>query len=81
MFRLGDAIREARRGKGLTQAQLAAATGIGRTTLSQLESGTIRDVGIRKVIRLLDHLGLELAVRPVGAPPTLEELRRESKTS
>lgn len=81
MFELGNAIREVRRGKGLTQAQVAAAAGIGRTSLIQLESGTIRDIGIRKVIRLLDYLGLELTVRPVGAPPTLEELQREIKTS
>ena len=46
-------------------------------TLSQIENGTIQEIGIRKVMRLLDYLGLELAVRPAGAPPTLEELQKE----
>jgi transcriptional regulator with XRE-family HTH domain len=70
-------VREVRKGQGLTQAALAAEAGISRTTLSLLESGTVRELGIRKVIRILDRLGLELATRPAGAPPTLEEIRGE----
>lgn len=74
---IGNQVREARKGQGLTQAALAAETGISRTTLSLLESGTVRELGIRKVIRILDRLGLELTTRPGGAPPTLEEIREE----
>jgi transcriptional regulator with XRE-family HTH domain len=77
MIELGQTIRKARKEKRLTQAELAAAAGIARMTLSQIENGTIQDIGIRKVMRLLEYLGLELAVRPAGAPPTLEELRKE----
>jgi hypothetical protein len=33
--------------------------------------------GVRKFIRLLEFLGLELRVRPAGKPPTLEDLREE----
>ena len=73
--RIGTRIREARKGLGLTQADLAAELGISRTTLSLLEAGRIQELGIRKVIRILDRLGLELATRPAGAPPTLEEIR------
>lgn len=76
MFELGNKIRQARKERLLTQAELAAQVGIGRVTLSQIENGTVRDVGIRKVIRLLDYLGLELTVRMAGAPPTLEELQK-----
>ena len=77
LFPLGNAIREARRRKKLTQSTLAKATGIGRSTLSQIENGSVTDIGIRKIIRVLDYLGLELTTRPQGAPPTLEELRQE----
>lgn len=76
LFQIGKAIRQARKRQTLTQANLAQATGIGRATLSQIENGTITDIGIRKILRVLDYLGLELAVRPRGAPPTLEELRK-----
>ncbi len=77
MVELGQTIRRTRKQKRLTQAAVAAAVGIGRMTLSQIENGTIQEIGIRKVMRLLDYLGLELAVRPAGAPPTLEELQKE----
>jgi transcriptional regulator with XRE-family HTH domain len=75
--RIGNQVREARKGQGLTQTALAAKTGISRTTLSLLESGMIQELGIRKVIRILDRLGFELTTRPAGAPPTLEEIREE----
>jgi len=75
--KIGNQVREARRAQGLTQAALAAELGISRTTLSLLESGLVQDLGIRKVIRILDRLGLELTTRPEGAPPTLEEIREE----
>ncbi|HEY3488629.1 MAG TPA: helix-turn-helix domain-containing protein [Candidatus Deferrimicrobiaceae bacterium] len=75
--RIGNQLLEARKGKGLTQATLAAEVGISRTTLSLLESGKVQELGIRKVIRILDRLGLELTTRPAGAPPTLEEIREE----
>ncbi len=75
---LGIRIRQARKEKKLTQAQLAEMAGIARKTLSQIETGTVPDIGIRKVARALEILGLELTVRPASAPPTLEELQQEN---
>jgi len=75
--KIGNQVRDARKAQGLTQSALAAELGISRTTLYLLESGLVQDLGIRKVIRILDRLGLELATRPAGAPPTLEEIREE----
>ena len=79
MMDLGNRMRLARKEKKLTQAQLAGMAGISRKTLGEIETGTVVDVGIRKVERVLDLLGLELTVRPLGAPPTLEELQRENE--
>lgn len=50
---------------------------MGRSTISQIESGVVQDIGVRKLIRVLDYLGLEFRVRLAGAPPTLDELRGE----
>ncbi|MBS0337154.1 MAG: helix-turn-helix transcriptional regulator [Proteobacteria bacterium] len=61
---LGREARKARLAKGLTQAALARETGLSRETLNLLENGLIRDLGIRKVIALLEYLGLEIAVQP-----------------
>jgi hypothetical protein len=43
---------------------LAAAAGISRWTLNQLEGGVIRELGIRKVLKLLDEVGVEVSVEP-----------------
>ncbi len=50
-----------------------------RSTISQIESGTVQEIGVRRLIRILDSLGLELRVRPAASPPTLEELQEEQK--
>ncbi len=71
LFDLGARIREARRKAGKTQTALAAETALGRTTVNQLEAGVYPDLGIKKVVRLLRAVGLELAVVPAsrGAAP------------
>ena len=61
---LGYEIRQGRLARGMTQAALAEAAGISRTTLNQLENGLSPDLGVRKVQAILDKLGLELAIQP-----------------
>jgi len=59
---LGYEIRRARAARGFTQAELAQAAGLSRTTLNQLENGLFPDLGVKKVQAILDRLGLDLAV-------------------
>lgn len=68
---IGHEIRRSRLSLGLTQAQLAAAANITRTTLSQLENGVVNDLGVRKIEAVLDRLGLELLIdqAPQRRPP------------
>jgi transcriptional regulator with XRE-family HTH domain len=77
LFDIGNHIRRARKARKITQAELAKALGMSRTTIGQMENGTVPEIGIRKLVRILEYLGLELRVRPAGKPPTLEELREE----
>jgi len=72
---LGQAIRNARKAQNLTQAKLAATAGLSRETLNLLESGLIRDLGIRKVLAVLEALGLALNVEPAGRPRKPDYLR------
>ena len=74
---IGKQIRQARKSRKVSQSELAKALGMSRTTIGQIESGTVQEIGVRKLIRVLEFLGLELSVRPVSRPPTLEELREE----
>jgi transcriptional regulator with XRE-family HTH domain len=77
LFIIGKQIRQARKNHKITQADLARALGMSRTTIGQIEKGTVQDIGVRKLIRIMEFLGLELSVRTSGSPPTLEELRQE----
>jgi transcriptional regulator with XRE-family HTH domain len=77
LFDIGKEIRVERKKRKLSQADLAKLLRMSRTTISQVESGTVQDIGVRKLIRILEVLGLELRVRRAGAPPTLDELREE----
>jgi transcriptional regulator with XRE-family HTH domain len=77
LFIIGKQIRQARRSRKITQADLAKAMGMSRTTIGQIENGTVQDIGVRKLIRVLEFLDLELRARSAGSPPTLEELREE----
>lgn len=60
----GQLIRQARGQMGLTQAALAARLGMSRATISKLETGTIEELGVRKLSRLCDLLGLAICVEP-----------------
>jgi transcriptional regulator with XRE-family HTH domain len=77
LFEIGKQIRQVRKNRNITQAELAKALGMSRTTIGQIENGTVQEIGVRKLIRVLEFLELELRVRPAGRPPTLEELREE----
>ncbi len=68
------AIVKRRKQLGLTQAQLVARAGISRRTLVAIESGK-HDIGIRKLMRLLDSIGLTLSLKEGKDRPGESELR------
>jgi transcriptional regulator with XRE-family HTH domain len=65
---LGHEVRKARLARGLTQAELAATAGVSRETLNLLENGLVRELGVRKILALLDKLGLDLAIEQHEQP-------------
>jgi transcriptional regulator with XRE-family HTH domain len=75
---IGHEIRRSRLALDLTQAQLAAAAGVTRTTLNQLENGLLKELGIRKVAAVLEHLGLRLLVDQATQPHPSDFLRLAS---
>lgn len=77
LFEIGKHIRQERKIRKMSQVTLASMLGMSRTTIGQIENGTIQEIGIRKLIRVLEILDLELRVRMAGTPPTLDELREE----
>jgi transcriptional regulator with XRE-family HTH domain len=67
---LGRELREARRGAGLRQADVARIAGVSSSWVSQIERGTAADVSFRLLGVLLAIVGLDLSVRafPGGSP-------------
>jgi transcriptional regulator with XRE-family HTH domain len=82
---LGQALRARRAEMGLSQAQLAALSGLSRQTVNQIETCAAPDLGINKAQRLASVLGLMLRVeagRPrLGRPPKLMPLTRAAATA
>jgi transcriptional regulator with XRE-family HTH domain len=71
-------LRQARRQKALSQAAVAARSGISRVTVARLETGSAQDIRVGTLSRLCGALGLELRAVPLGGEPTPEaQLARE----
>ena len=58
---LGQAIRHYRREAGLTQAELAAQSGLNRTYLSDLEQGQETEQ-LKRLLRVLRRLGVRMTL-------------------
>lgn len=76
---LGKAVRQARNSKKLTQAQLGETLGLSRQVILRLEQGQSTDIGLAKVLAILQAVGLDLSVRAAGGVrPTLEDMYAEN---
>ncbi len=76
---IGHAINKARKDKEITLEQMSKDLNMGVGTLSRLENGkTDGDLGIMKVMRVAEYVGLELSVRPAGFSYTLEEAHQDN---
>lgn len=57
---IGQLVHTRRVALGLSQARLAAMSGLSRVTINHLENGVLVDLGATKLIALLDLVGLDL---------------------
>ena len=73
----GAHMAQLRKSKKVSQEQLSRDLGISRATISSLENGTSSDVGIKKILHILDYLGYELTCKEKSPFPTFEELKEE----
>jgi transcriptional regulator with XRE-family HTH domain len=74
---IGHRIRATRRSLKLSQATLARQLGMSQGAISGIELGTIAEIGVRKLMRLCDALGLELHIQSQQKRPSFDELQRE----
>jgi len=61
--------------KKISQQNVANAVGISRAKVNALETGHAGDVGVRKVIKIIDYLGYDICIKEKPPFPTFEELK------
>ncbi|TAK74119.1 MAG: XRE family transcriptional regulator [Dehalococcoidia bacterium] len=59
----GAAIKHYREQAGLTQQELAELIGIDRTYLVRLERGTVQSEQLRRILRILQQLGVRVVLQ------------------
>ncbi len=68
---LGKFIKKARKEQNISQEELCKDLHISRSTLSSLENAR-GEVGIKKVLQILDYLNYEITVKEKSPFPTLD---------
>ena len=76
---LGQFVKQTRKVQGVSQQQMAEDLGMARATLSGFESGRVADIGLRKVLKMLEYLGYEVTPNAVSRLPTFESLMAERR--
>ena len=60
--KVGMAVSHARKARGITQGELAQACGASRQLINRLEMGAATGIGLKKLLKVLSYLGLDLYV-------------------
>ena len=79
---VGMHVHEKRKEFGISQAQLAKLAGLSRTTVNQLETGVLEDLGYTKLNHVMGLLGMSFdASDRVKKSPALTTAARAASTS
>ena len=63
-----------RKNKNISQQTISKDLNISRATISNFESGTRSDIGLKKVLQIVDYLGYEINVKEKSPFPIFEEV-------
>jgi transcriptional regulator with XRE-family HTH domain len=78
---IGFRLRAARLEQRRTQAQLAKAAGVSRTTLNQLESGLVIDLSVQRLRAILREVGLDLVLGLSSSEPSPDFIRMAANSA
>jgi transcriptional regulator with XRE-family HTH domain len=82
LAQIGVQIHDRRVRAGLLQEQLAKFSGLSRVTISQLENGTLNDLGFTKLKAVMDIFGISMeTAQPSGLKSALTVAARSISTS
>ena len=70
-YELGKELALLRKNKNISQQTISKDLNISRATISNFESGTSSDIGLKKVLQIVDYLGYEINLKEKSAFPTI----------
>lgn len=74
---LGNEIATLRKMKNISQTELSEDLHISRATISSFENGRAGDIGLKKVLQIIDYLGFEFALKEKSDFPVFEDILNE----
>lgn len=63
-----------RKSKNISQQTISKDLNIARATISNFESGTSSDIGLKKVLQIVDYLGYEINLKEKSPFPIFEDI-------
>ncbi len=77
---IGQTVAQQRKRLKITQHELASKAKVSRELIAKLETARYPEIGVKKLIRILNALGLDIRITSLNQRrPTLEDLRTEDE--
>lgn len=73
-YELGKELASLRKSKNISQQTISKDLNISRATISNFESGTNSDIGLKKVLQIIDYLGYEINLKEKSPFPVFEDV-------
>ncbi|MCT7557087.1 helix-turn-helix domain-containing protein [Aliarcobacter butzleri] len=73
-YELGKELATLRKSKNISQQTISKDLNISRATISNFESGTSSDIGLKKVLQIIDYLGYEINLKEKSLFPVFEDV-------
>ena len=73
-YELGKELATLRKSKNISQQAISKNLNISRATISNFESGTSSDIGLKKVLQIIDYLGYEIILKEKSPFPVFEDV-------
>jgi transcriptional regulator with XRE-family HTH domain len=81
LLEIGSLVKKARRERRWSQSKLAEQSGVSLARIEALENQRTADIGFKKLLRILNALGLDLRPTTLNeSRPTFEDLLAEDES-
>lgn len=73
-YELGKELALLRKSKNISQQTIPKDLNISRATISNFESGASSDIGLKKVLQIIDYLGYKINLKEKSPFPIFEDI-------